>query len=158
MTIEGCIACDLTEGRVPLPGGRIHETRHWLVEHCVGPLGVGTLIVKPKRHVVHVSALEPGEAGELGGVLRAAAAAVDALMHPDQTYVTLWSHSDATPGHIHWVVQPVTRELMTRYGLHGPKLQVAMFAQEPAPDPAAVEVVAERLRRWFAGGDRTRSA
>jgi diadenosine tetraphosphate (Ap4A) HIT family hydrolase len=150
MTVEGCIACDLMDGRVPLPGGRIHETRHWLVEHCVGPLGVGTLIVKPKRHVVHVSGLEPDEAGELGGVLRAAAAAVDALIQPEQTYVTLWSHSGAVPGHIHWVVQPVTRELMTRYGLHGPRLQAAMFAQEPAPDPAAVEVVAERLRGWFA--------
>ncbi len=150
MTVEGCIACDLTEGRVPLPGGRIHETRHWLVEHCVGPLGVGTLIVKPKRHVVHVSGLEPDEAGELGDVLHTAAAAVDALMHPEQTYVTLWSHGDAVPGHIHWVVQPVTREVMTRYGLHGPGLQAAMFAQEPAPDPAAVEAVADRLREWFA--------
>lgn len=27
----------------------IHETTHWLVEHCVGPLGLGTLIVKPRR-------------------------------------------------------------------------------------------------------------
>jgi diadenosine tetraphosphate (Ap4A) HIT family hydrolase len=150
MSVEGCIACDLAEGRVPLPGGVIHETPHWLVEHCVGPLGVGTLIVKPKRHVVRVSELTRDEADELGGVLRAAAAAVDALSHPEQTYVTLWSHSDAVPGHIHWVVQPVTRDLMTRYGLHGPKLQVAMFAAEPTPVTAEVEVVAERLRAWFA--------
>lgn len=150
MSVDGCIACDLAEGRVPLPGGVIHETPHWLVEHCVGPLGIGTLIVKPKRHVVRVSELSRAEADELGGVLRAAAAAVDALSHPEQTYVTLWSHSDAVPGHIHWVVQPVTRDLMTRYGLHGPRLQVAMFADEPAPDPAAVEVVAAKLREWFA--------
>jgi hypothetical protein len=45
--MDGCLACDLAEGRLPLPGGRIHETTHWLVEHCVGPLAVGTLIVKP---------------------------------------------------------------------------------------------------------------
>jgi hypothetical protein len=32
----------------------------------------------------------------------------------------------------------------------GPSLQVAILADEPAPDPAAVEVVAERLRKWFA--------
>ena len=138
------------EGRVPLPGGVIHETPHWLVEHCVGPLGVGTLIVKPKRHVVRVAELLREEADELGGVLRAAAAAVDALSHPEQTYVTLWSHSDAVPGHIHWVIQPVTKDLMTRYGLHGPRLQVAMFADERAPDPAEVEIVAGRLREWFA--------
>jgi hypothetical protein len=50
--MNDCLACDLTEGRVPLPGGLIHETSRWRVEHCVGPLGVGTLIVKPKRHVL----------------------------------------------------------------------------------------------------------
>jgi hypothetical protein len=50
-----CIACDLSAGRAPLPGGLIHRTQHWLVEHCIGPLGIGTLIVKPERHVEHVA-------------------------------------------------------------------------------------------------------
>jgi hypothetical protein len=53
--VEGCLACDLLAGRRPLPGGTIAETPHWAVQHCVGPLGVGTLIVKPKRHVVGVA-------------------------------------------------------------------------------------------------------
>ena len=57
-----CIACDLTAGAEDLPGGRIHETTGWVVEHCIGPLGVGTLIVKPKRHVVHVADLTQSEA------------------------------------------------------------------------------------------------
>jgi ATP adenylyltransferase len=87
--MEGCSACDLAEGRMTLPGGRIHETAHWLVEHCVGPLGVGTLIVKPRRHVVRGAGLDPDDAGELGTVLCGACAAVDALAHPDQVYVTL---------------------------------------------------------------------
>jgi hypothetical protein len=30
-----CLACDLAEGREVLPGGRIAETEHWLVEHCI---------------------------------------------------------------------------------------------------------------------------
>lgn len=64
--MEGCIACDLAEGRLPLPG--VHETAHWLVEHCVGPLGVGMLVVKPKRHLARVRELEPDEADELGGL------------------------------------------------------------------------------------------
>ena len=34
--VAGCLACDLTAGRLPLPGGRIHETDYWIVEHCVG--------------------------------------------------------------------------------------------------------------------------
>jgi len=39
------LACDLSEGRCPLPGGSIWQTERWLVEHTVGPLGVGTIIV-----------------------------------------------------------------------------------------------------------------
>ncbi len=53
--MEGCLACELADGRRPLPGGRIDDTAHWLVDHCVGPLGVGTLVVRPKRHVLPVS-------------------------------------------------------------------------------------------------------
>ena len=44
---DGCLACDLIPGVRELPGGRIRTTGHWVVEHCVGPLGVGTLVVKP---------------------------------------------------------------------------------------------------------------
>ena len=60
--MEGCVACDLTAGRRPLPGGRIHSTEHWAVEHCIGPLGLGTLIVKPIRHVSSLAALTEAEA------------------------------------------------------------------------------------------------
>jgi ATP adenylyltransferase len=73
---RGCIACDLTAGRRPVPGGRVDQTAHWVVEHCVGPLGVGTLIVKPRRHLVHVADLSVGESAELGPLLRRTAAAV----------------------------------------------------------------------------------
>jgi ATP adenylyltransferase len=150
--MEGCIACDLAEGRMTLPGGRIHETAHWLVEHCVGPLGVGTLIVKPRRHVVHVARLDPDEAGELGPVLGGACAAVEALVHPDQVYVTLWSHAGATPQHVHWVVQPVTKAVIAAHGgLYGPALQAAMFEHDEPPAATEVEAAAERLRRWFGG-------
>jgi diadenosine tetraphosphate (Ap4A) HIT family hydrolase len=60
-------------------GGCIHRTEHWFVDHCIGPLGVGTLIIKPNRHVVHVSDLQAAEAAELGVVLQQAAAVVTAL-------------------------------------------------------------------------------
>jgi diadenosine tetraphosphate (Ap4A) HIT family hydrolase len=111
--MEGCLACDLAEGRRPLPGGVIHATPGWLVEHCVGPLGVGTLVVKPRRHVVHVAELGDDEAAELGPLLRRTARHVSELTAPEQVYVTLWSHAGGRPGHIHWVVQPVTRAQMT---------------------------------------------
>ena len=55
--------------RRPLPGGRIFRTEFWLVEHCAGPLGLGTLIVKPERHVTTVAGLSAAEAAELGPLL-----------------------------------------------------------------------------------------
>ena len=81
--MEGCLACDLSEGRRELPGGRIFATDHWVVEHCIGPLGVGTLVVKPFRHVTHLWELRPKETAELGPLLRRVAAAVEAILIPE---------------------------------------------------------------------------
>ena len=80
------MACDLAEGKLPLPGGRLHETTHWVVEHCVGPLGLGTLIVKPRRHVTSVSDLTDDEASELGPLLRTASLVAGELVPAEQVY------------------------------------------------------------------------
>jgi diadenosine tetraphosphate (Ap4A) HIT family hydrolase len=57
----------------------IHRSDHWLVEHCVGPLGLGTLIVKPERHVTAVADLTDEESAELGPLLRRASQVVREL-------------------------------------------------------------------------------
>jgi diadenosine tetraphosphate (Ap4A) HIT family hydrolase len=132
--VPGCLACDLAAGRRPLPGGLIHETPRWRVEHCVGPLGVGTLLAKPKRHITRVSDLTAAEADEQGPLVTRCATVIDNLLDPDQTYVCLWSHAGGRPVHIHYLVQPVGRSLMDAYGKHGPALQAAMFA---VADPRA---------------------
>src|SRR4051812_23712010 len=145
------MACDMAEGRLPVPGGIVHETPCWIVDHCVGPLGVGTLIVKPRRHVVRVSELDGDEASELGPLLQAAAAAADDLLRPEQVYVTLWSHAGRARQHIHWVVQPVDDALMDAHGgLFGPRLQVEMFDRAAAPPRDEVEAICRRYRAWFA--------
>ena len=146
--VVGCIACDLTAGREPLPGGVIVDTGLWRVEHTVGPLGVGTLIVKPIRHVLHVADLTAEEAAELGPLLREATSLVTALLQPEQVYVCLWSHAGGVPGHIHFVVQPVSRELMDRYPgpPHGPMLQVAMFEAREPLDENGVKAFCDRAR------------
>jgi diadenosine tetraphosphate (Ap4A) HIT family hydrolase len=146
--VVGCIACDLTAGREPLPGGVIFDSGAWRIEHTVGPLGVGTLIVKPVRHVVHVAELTTEEAAELGALLHTASSVVTELVRPEQVYVCLWSHAGGVPGHIHFVVQPVSRELMDRHAgpPYGPMLQVAMFeAGESLPEDE-VEAFCERAR------------
>jgi diadenosine tetraphosphate (Ap4A) HIT family hydrolase len=149
--VEGCLACDLADGRLDLPGGRIHETEHWIVEHCVGPLGVGTLLVKPKRHVTRVAELEADEAAELGPLLQRTAAVVDDLVAPDQVYTCLWSHAGRRPVHIHYVVQPATDEAIDRFGAYGPGLQVAMFGSGDELPRDEVDAFADRARAAFAG-------
>jgi diadenosine tetraphosphate (Ap4A) HIT family hydrolase len=137
----GCLACELTFGVRELPGGAIYETDIWRVEHCVGPLGVGTLIVKPIRHVLHVADLTAAEAAELGPLLWRAAQVVSELSTPAQVYVSLWSSG---PVHIHWVVQPVTSD--QEAGARGPFLQAAMFASAVELDHREAAGYAERAR------------
>ncbi|MFI0469254.1 HIT family protein [Saccharopolyspora sp. 5N102] len=146
-----CLACDLSNGAARLPGGRVHQTESWVVEHCVGPLGVGTLLVKPFRHVLHIAELTDAESAELGPLLRRVAAAVEEVVRPEQVYVCLWSHSGGTPGHIHFVVQPATRDLMERFDGYGPALQMAMFTESAMPDEAAVEAICARFRAQLSG-------
>jgi diadenosine tetraphosphate (Ap4A) HIT family hydrolase len=144
--MTACAACDSIVSR-SAPGGCIHETEHWFVDHCIGPLGVGTLIVKPKRHVTAVADLSPDEAADLGPLLREAAAVVTGLEQPEQVYVTLWSHMHAVPGHIHFVVQPVTAARMDEHGgRYGVRLQVEMFERAVNPDAQAAAAFAERAR------------
>ena len=147
--MQGCLACDLADGRVPLPGGVIHESSHWLVEHCVGPLGVGTLLVKPKRHVTRVAELTEAEAAELGPLLRRTAAVVDRLLEPEQVYTWLFSHAGRQPVHVHYVVQPATRGAMDDFGEYGPQLTTAMFARGEQPPVDEVALFAERARAIF---------
>jgi diadenosine tetraphosphate (Ap4A) HIT family hydrolase len=150
--VPGCIACDLTAGREPLPGGTVAESGLWRVEHTVGPLGVGTLIVKPVRHVLHVANLTEEEAAELGPLLHKATGVVTELLQPEQVYVCLWSHAGGVPGHIHFVVQPVSRELMDRHPgpPFGPMLQVAMFGAREPLDESDVEAFCDRARAGWA--------
>ena len=39
MSLE-CLACQLTAGERESAGGRIFQTGHWVVEQCIGTLGV----------------------------------------------------------------------------------------------------------------------
>ncbi|GAA4606059.1 hypothetical protein GCM10023195_21410 [Actinoallomurus liliacearum] len=150
VTRTGCIACELSSGVRPLPGGRLHESSGLVVEHCVGPLGVGTLVIKPLRHVVHVADLDETESAALGPLLRRTAAAVTEVIRPEQVYVCLWSHMDREPGHIHFVVQPVTKVDMVRFEAAGPELQLAMFRAGESPGEPEVDAVCTRLRPLLA--------
>jgi diadenosine tetraphosphate (Ap4A) HIT family hydrolase len=144
------MACRLSSDELELPGGRISRTRFWLVEHCIGPLGLGTLIVKPERHVTSVADLSEEEAAELGPLLRRASRVARQLVEADQVYNCLWSHAGGERVHIHYVVQPVTEDQMSHFGVHGPNLQVAMFSSGERPVAGEVERIATLARLGFA--------
>jgi hypothetical protein len=145
MDVVGCLACDLTAGRQHLPGGPIIDGDGWRVEHCVGPLGVGTLLLKPLRHVTRVAELTHAEAIAQGILIHRCAAVNETLLAPAQTYVCLWSHAGGEPGHIHYVIQPVTGKQIAD-GVYGPRLQVEMFSAGETPDEQEVEQFADRAR------------
>ena len=151
----GCLACDLTNGNRPLPGGSIWESKGWIVEHCVGPLPLGTLIVKPRRHVLRFSELTASEAGAFGPVVHLANRCVRDLVECDQIYNCQWSHSANGPVHIHFVVQPVMNSDRERFGGGGPGIQAAMFAKLETPDPGEVSAFANEARSWFTGLERS---
>jgi diadenosine tetraphosphate (Ap4A) HIT family hydrolase len=115
-----------------------------------GPLGLGTLIVKPDRHVTSVADLSDAEAAELGPLLRRASAVAEQLVGAEQTYNCLWSHAGGVPVHIHYVVQPVTAEQMAEFEAHGPSLQVAMVSRGETPQESEIQRVADQARQAFA--------
>jgi diadenosine tetraphosphate (Ap4A) HIT family hydrolase len=141
-----CYACRLIEGAEPLPGGRIYATENWAVEHCTGPLGVGTLIVKPFRHCLHIGDLTAAEARELGPLLQRVSQAIQTLTQADQVYVCLWSHAQWRARHLHFVVQPAWNQWRDAYGRPGPFVQAAMFEAGKAPLVGEVEKACLRIK------------
>ncbi len=149
--VHGCLCCDLTSGRLSAPGGAIHDTGLWRVEHCIDSLGVGTLIVKPVRHVTAVGALDPDEAAEMGPLLQRVSHVAQELTGAEQVYVCLWAHAAGVATHIHFVVQPITTEQMSRYHGHGPHLQQQMFAADELLDHGAAVAFAAQARERLEG-------
>jgi ATP adenylyltransferase len=148
--VVGCLGCDLLAGRRHLPGGVVHATTSWVVNHVVGSMNLGTLVVGPRGHIVALADLSDTAVAELGPVLRDVARVVEALCQPEQTYVCLWSHGVSARKHLHIAVQPVTAAVVARYGgVRSEQLQARMLASGDVPDVADVERFCERARELF---------
>jgi len=148
--VAGCLGCDLLAGRRALPGGIVHQTAGWVVNHVVGPMNLGTLVVGPKEHIVAVADLGDTAAAEFGPVLRDTARVVEELCRPEQTYLALWSHGASARKHLHVAVQPVTTAVVARYGgMRSEQLQARMLASGDEPAIADVERFCEQARELF---------
>jgi ATP adenylyltransferase len=149
--VVGCLGCDIVAGRYAVPGGILHQTARWIVNHAVGQLNLGTLIVAPRDHVVAVADLDDIAAAELGPLLRDAARVVETICQPEQTYVCVWSHGRAERRHLHILVQPVTSAIVAQYGgLRSEQLQAKMLKTAEPLDATEVERFCVDARRQFA--------
>lgn len=106
--------------------------------------------MKPLRHVCHVADLNNDESVELGPLLRLASSIVTELCDPDQVYVCLWSHNDARPVHIHFVVEPVAREAVVAAGATGATYQSMVFTRGAEHGVAEMQAFCDRARAVFA--------
>ena len=102
--VEGCIACSVGAGVIEAPGGCITETESWAADHCVGPYGVGAVVIRTKEHVEDFWRLGEQALAELGPLLRDVSAAIVDARGAERVYVTMWV--DKQPHHVHMVVFP----------------------------------------------------
>ncbi len=150
MDVEGCLGCDVVSGRLRVPGGLLHQSDHWVVNHVVGSMNLGTLVLSPRDHVVAVAGLTVEAADELGPLLRRTAQVVDAILEPEQTYVSSWAHGEHGRKHLHIVVQPVTTVTVEEYaGARSEQLQAKMLLSGKDPDPHEVEEFCQLAARRF---------
>lgn len=138
-----CLACRVLSGDVAVPGGVIAETEHWQASHCLGPFGVGAVVVKTKAHIEDFWRLTPDVAAELGPfAARVSRAIVDGL-GAERVYMTMWV--DKPPHHVHLVLYP-------RYPNENKRaldLQLALQEAGP-PRPEEAARAADTLRRTLA--------
>jgi diadenosine tetraphosphate (Ap4A) HIT family hydrolase len=142
VNVEGCLACDVLAGRIEVPGGTIAETDHWHADHCLGPFGVGAVVVKTKDHVEDLWHLPDAAAEELGGFLRRISTAIVEGLGAERAYLTMWV--DKPPHHVHMVVYP-------RWASDGVKaldLQRRRHEEGPPPAEEAGEA-ADRMRSFL---------
>ncbi|MFI5734264.1 HIT family protein [Kribbella sp. NPDC051587] len=150
MDVEGCLGCDVVSCRLPVPGGILHQTDSWVVNHVVGPMNLGTLVLSPRDHVIAVAELTIEAANELGPLLRRTAQVVEAILKPEQTYVSSWAHGDNGRKHLHIVVQPVTSAVVAQYGgERSEQLQALMLRSGNELDRSEVEQFCTRAAERF---------
>ncbi len=75
--MENCYACDRNMAAADLrPWEQVHVSEHWRLTVAFNASLPGWLVLLPRRHVEGLQELDQREAEEMGGLLRAASAAL----------------------------------------------------------------------------------
>jgi diadenosine tetraphosphate (Ap4A) HIT family hydrolase len=141
-----CLACRLNKNPNLVPGGRITEGKYWIVEHCIGPCGIGTLVIKTKRHKERFSKCTDEELNEFCRLFKQIHQAIEAIIKPDQIYVSKWGEETR---HLHVLVQPISKAIKRKLAAKGPTLQAKMFKKAEKPDWKEAEKIAIKIRKWI---------
>jgi diadenosine tetraphosphate (Ap4A) HIT family hydrolase len=139
-THADCLACQTLKGQVEVPGGVIAANEWWVADHCLGPYGLGSVVVKSRVHRENLWQLTPEESASLGPFIADLSEAIAKALEAERVYVSLWV--DQVPYHVHFVLQPRypgKQEL----GLKGLELQVYRSLSHPP----SVNDMAEAARR-----------
>ncbi len=138
-----CLACQIMAGHQAVPGGIIAENDWWLADHCLGPYGLGAVVMKTKAHRENLWDLTVAETASLGPFMQQLSASITSGLGAERVYVNLWV--DCPPHHVHFVLQPRYPNNPEELGLRGLELQV-FRTLSAAPSPAAMAQAADRIR------------
>lgn len=106
----------------------MYEGLDWRVAHAFGTSLPGWMVVLPRRHMIALDELTPGEAAGLGPLLRDLTAALRAVMRCDKTYVALFAEAEGFE-HLHVHVIPRQADLSPEF--RGPRI-FGLMGGEPA--------------------------
>lgn len=140
-----CLTCQFNEKADEELGGVVWQTRFWRVEHAVGTITEGTMVVKSKSHEEWLYDLTQAEILELGPVLAKVEKAIQEVTGADRVYKAMWAEQSR---HVHFVLMPVTEELRQSFGgLKASKLQAEMSSQNRQLDKEKASQLAGQIRQ-----------
>jgi diadenosine tetraphosphate (Ap4A) HIT family hydrolase len=141
-----CLACQILAGTHTVPGGTIAENDWWVADHCLGPYGLGSVVIKTRTHRENLGDLSVAEAAALGPFMQQISVSMTQALGAARVYVSLWV--DQPPYHVHFVLQPRYPDNPQELGLKGLELQVFRTLGQP---PAATDmaIMADRIRTYW---------
>lgn len=141
-----CLACQILAGQKTVPGGTIAENDWWIADHCLGPYGLGSVVLKTKAHRENLWDLSVAETAALGPFMQQMSTAIAQALGAERVYVSLWV--DQPPYHVHFVLQPRYAHNPQELGLKGLELQVFRTLSSP-PSEADMAAAADRIRAYW---------
>jgi len=145
---EDCVACQIERGEIIHPGGLIYETKHWSVDHNMGPVPVGTLIMRPKRHVYDFSDLSEVEAHEFSPLLHKVTNAMKKIIDPTRIYICCWADAYWIARYLHfhlWPRRESDPEVFGEAG-NGPHMQSRMAREKIFPPKEECSNISRQIK------------